>query len=58
MKNWLASVGSNASYKSVASSIGQAVNTGAAAVKAAVKEERAVSQPDRFVYIGVLSIEP
>jgi hypothetical protein len=49
MKSWLAAVGSNASggYKGVASSIGQAVNTGAAAVKAAVWEERTISQADR-----------
>jgi hypothetical protein len=42
MKVWWSSVGGNASggYQSVASSIGHAVNSGAAAVKAAVKQER------------------
>lgn len=48
MKAWFQPLG-NASggYQSVASSIGQAVNSGAAAVKAAVKAERGSVSTDR-----------
>lgn len=48
MKAWFQPLG-NASggYQSVASSIGQAVNSGAAAVKAAVKAERTSLSTDR-----------